>query len=176
MQDFARREREHCIDRDFLRLGLLILDPRRRQRLREPRRQRRFGIGARARVHLGQEQLHHALEQARIAPVQIERLIEQRLLLVPLDQHRFQRGAEILAPLDAHRLYRFQRDDHLRRSDRQARSAQYAHEMKDVFGKSCSVAGVRCERLHDPSSAAASRRASPTSCVATSGETAPMSS
>ena len=160
-----------------MRLRLLRLDPRRRQCLREPRGQRRFGIGAwHAPVHFGQQQLHHALEQARIAPVQVEGLIEQRLMLVSLDQHRFQSGAEILAPLDAHRLYRFQCNDHLGRSDRQARSAQHTREMEDVLGEPCSAGVPRRERLHDPSSAAASRRASPTSCVAISGDTAAIAS
>ena len=69
----------------------------------------------------------------RVTPEKLERLIEQDLLLVTLDQHRFQRGTKVFAPVDTDRLDRFQRRDHLGRSDRQPRLAQHPREMKDIF-------------------------------------------
>ena len=53
------------------------------------------------------------LEQPRIAPEEVERLVEQREMLVPRHEHRGERRAEVGAVVDADRLDRGQRVEHL---------------------------------------------------------------
>ena len=116
-----------CLDRRPARRG--------RHRFGETRWQRRLGLrGRNAAVYFRQQQLQHALEQLRVAPEKVERLIEQYLLLVTLDQHRLERGAKVFPVVDTDRLDRFQRRDHFGRADRQPCLAQYPREMKDVLG------------------------------------------
>ena len=146
LQYLARRKRQRGIEFDFLSSASFVA--RRsggwRHRVGEPRRQRRFGLVARhAAVDTRQQQLQHAFEHARIAPEQLEGLIEQRLLLVALDQDRLQRRAKIFAILDADGVDRVERRDHLRRPDRQPGGAQHAREMHDVFREARAVPNSR---------------------------------
>ena len=79
--------------------------------------------------------MHHPLEQLRIAPEDVEALVEQLALVAPVHEHRMQGPVEILAAREPHRLDRPQRLDHPPRADRQPRRAQGAGEVHHVAGE-----------------------------------------
>ena len=54
---------------------------------------------------------------------------------MPLHEHRMQRPVEILARADAGRLQGVERIDHRARPERNARRAQCARKIDDVFGE-----------------------------------------
>ena len=86
----------------------------------------------RSRLISRQHQRHHLLEQLGIAPEDVERLVEQRPLVRPVDEHRVQGPVEIGAVGDADRPHRGDRIDDLARPDRQPRGAQGPREMHQV--------------------------------------------
>ena len=83
-------------------------------------------------LDLGQQQLHHPLEQIGLAPEDVERLVEQLALVAAVDEHRMQRPVEVAAPAEADRLQRAQAIEHLARPDRQPRRPERTGEMHDV--------------------------------------------
>ena len=93
------------VEIDFSLIRLLLRLGRRQQCLREPGRQLRLGLAlAGARVHLGQQRRKHLFEEFRVAPEKVERLIEEREVLVPRNQHRRERSAEIVAIVETDRF------------------------------------------------------------------------
>ena len=103
------------------------------ERLRKPGRHLWcLGI-AKPAMHLRQQCGNHFLEQFRIAPEHVERLLEQRQMVAPRHEHRRERGAKIGAIVDADRFHGGQRVEHPRRSDRQSRGAENADKVDDVF-------------------------------------------
>ena len=81
----------------------------------------------------GQQHGHHALQQLGIAPEDMEGLVEDRPLILAVDEDRMQRPVEIVAALDAHGLHRPQRLDHPARPDGQPRGPQGAGEEHEVL-------------------------------------------
>ena len=98
-----------------------------------------LGLGLVA-LELRQEELHHALEELRVAPEDVEALVEQLALVAPVHEHGVQRPVEILAPLEADGLQRAKRLDHAARADRQAGGAERAGEVHDVAGEAAAAA------------------------------------
>ncbi len=88
-----------------------------------------------------------ALQQARVLPEEVERLLEDRQVLVARDQDGRERGAEVLPLGDADGDGRFLRGERVRGADRQARRSQHAHEMDDVLGN---AARRRDRQRHRP--------------------------
>ena len=88
-----------------------------------------------------QEQMHHPLEQLRVAPEDVEALVEQLALVAPVHEHRVQRPVEILPALEAYGLDRTQRLQHPPRPDRQPRRAQGAGEVHHVAGEPAGAGG-----------------------------------
>jgi hypothetical protein len=179
LQDFARRERERGIEIDLvLAVGPRFGHLRRQHRLREARRKlRRRFLVAGAAIDARQQRRDHFFQQLGIAPEEIERLLEQRQLLVPRDEDCGQRFAKIGLVGNANRLDRGNRIDHFRGSDGQAGGTQHAHEVEHVLGQPAlgqdHRAVARALRRHSlmPSACtSATRRA------ATSGDSAPTSS
>ena len=66
---------------------------------------------------LGQQHLHHLFEKPRIAPVDVERLVEDLALVAAVHEHRMERPVEIVALLQSRRLDRLDRAQHLPRPD-----------------------------------------------------------
>ncbi len=106
---------------------------RRRQRLGDAVGARPFPVAL--ALDLRQQQGHHLLEQLRVAPEGVERLVEDRLLLVPVEHHRRERRMDVVAVREADRLDRLERGDHPVRADRHARPAQDAGEVGDVLSE-----------------------------------------
>jgi len=101
-----------------------------------------FGDAARVRffpglpaVDLRQEHRHHALEQLRVAPEDVERLVVDLELLAPVEKNGSEGPVEVVAPLDPRDLERAHRVEHPVRADRQSRRAQHAREVHDVLGE-----------------------------------------
>ena len=135
----SRSEKVKCVSNCTSSLARLV---GRVGRLRRLGRGQRLGqaVGARralllaAAADLGQQQVHHLLEQLRVAPEGVEGGVEQRLLLVALEHHRAQRRMHVVAPLQAHQFHRRQRGQHAVRPDGHAGAAQHAREVDDVVG------------------------------------------
>jgi hypothetical protein len=122
-----------------------------------------FGDAAGARLFAGlppvdlrQEHRHHALEQLRVAPEDVEGLVEDLELLAPAEEDARQGPVEVVAPLDPRDLERAHRVEHPVRADRQSRRAQHAREVHHVFGEA-----ALCHRNADGNSWMSS---SPASC------------
>ena len=92
----------------------------------------------RARVALrrdmdgGEEEAGHAFEELRVAPEDVERLVEQRPLVGPAHEDRVQRPVEVVPPGHADRLDRAQCIEHRAASDRKTRGPQRAREVHEV--------------------------------------------
>ncbi len=86
-------------------------------------------------VDLRQQHVHHLLEQARIAPVDVERLVEDLALVAAVHEHRMERPVEVVAVAQARRLHRLDGAQDLPRPDPQAGRAQRPREMHDVARK-----------------------------------------
>ena len=82
----------------------------------------------------GSHHRHELIDVAAAAEENAESLIEQDRMLVPLHEHRVQRPVKILTGADAGSLNGFERIEHRARPDRNARRAQRAGEVEDVFG------------------------------------------
>ena len=136
LQQLALRKSETGVDFDFLLLfPVLRLLAFGVQRVRQaPARLRRFGLAG-AAVNLRQQQAHDALEHLRIAPENVEGLIEQFPLLALGQEHRRQRPVKVLAPLDASGLQCAQRIYDPVRADGQPGRAQHAGEVHDVLSQ-----------------------------------------
>ena len=100
--------------------------------------------------------MHHPLEQLRVAPEDVEALVEQLALVAPVHEHRVQRPVEILAAPEAHRLDRPQRLQHPPRPDRQPGRAQGAGEVHHVAGEAARPAAVVSMRAKSPGGGAVS--------------------
>ena len=161
LQPFALGKGELRVELQFVPRGALgrmrqLGRARRRQRIGQP-------MGARRARHvaapgdLRQPQRQHLLEQFRVAPEGGEGDVEQRLLLVALEQHRAQGRMHVAAPLQPHPLHRRQRGQHAIRADRHTGVAQHAREVNDVVGdhrplraarsRATRPAAWRCRRL-----------------------------
>ena len=75
-----------------------------------------------AAADLGQQQVHHLLEQLRVAPEGVEGGVEQRLLLVALEHHRAQGRVHVVAPVQPHQFHRRQRGPAVNSSRSRSRS------------------------------------------------------
>ena len=132
LQHLAVGHRQSRVDLDF---GLVLaLVEAAEQRLLNALRARRRRLGRsrrRARQH-GGDQL---LDIAALAEENAEGLVEQQRVLVSLHEHRVQRPVEILAVADMRNVKRLQRVKHRARPDGEARRAQRAREVEDVFRK-----------------------------------------
>ncbi len=102
------------------------------QRLGDPRRGLAF-VTALPAVDLREEHRHDALEELRIAPENVERLIVDLELLAPVEKNARERPVEIVAPLDSGDLQRPYRVEHPVRPDRQPGGAQHPREMHHVL-------------------------------------------
>ena len=144
LQHFALGHRERRVELDLLRrvLGLGARFLLRQERLGEPAREIGLLVG-RPPDDLRQEEPHHALEHLRVAPEDVERLVEELELLAPVEEDGGERPVEVVAPLDARDLERFQRVDDLVGPDREAGTAQDAREVHDVLGELAGAAGAR---------------------------------
>src|SRR5258706_13487330 len=143
------------------------------QRVREPLALLLLGLGG-AAVRLGQHQLHHALGEPRVAPEDVEGLVEDRALLFARQQHRRHGPVPVVAAVKG----RFARRDLERPhavdgavgADAQAGGAQQAREMHHVFRKPAGRGAVHAGQ------AAAAALASPTRRTASSPATRSRSS
>ena len=108
------------------------------------RLEERVGDPARARLGRSRRPLarrlrrHHRnqlFEQAPARPEGLERLVEEKAVLMLLDEHRVQRGAEVTPIAEAHSLDRGERVQHRARAERHAGLAKRAGEMDDIFGE-----------------------------------------
>ncbi len=138
LQDLARRERERRVELDLV-----------------ARRARRFGfsggsIACASRAGISgrrsgspvramrrrQQRRDHLLQQLRIAPEEIERLLEQRQVLAPRHEHRGERRAEVVAVGRGRRLRpRRARRATLAGPTGMPGAAQHADEVQDVLGE-----------------------------------------
>ncbi len=80
----------------------------------------------------GQHQRGHAFEQFRIAPKNVEGLIEDFTLIAAIHKHRVQGPIEILAIVDSDGFDSLDAFDHLAGANRQSGRSQNAREMHDV--------------------------------------------
>src|SRR5260221_3376302 len=103
-----------------------------KQRIREALALLLLGLGG-AAERLGQHQLHHALGELRVAPEDVEGLVEDRTLLLARQQHRRHGPVPVVAALGAGNLERAHAVDAAVRSDAPAGGAQHAREMHYVF-------------------------------------------
>ena len=135
LQHLAAGDGEPRLDLDFLALRLARGRCRSSaHRLGDARR--RGGALARfRRADRLEEARQHLLEELAAPPEQPERLVEDRLLVVPLHEDGVERPVEILARVDAGDLDRADRVDHRRRTDRQPGAPEHAGEMDDVVGE-----------------------------------------
>ncbi len=87
------------------------------------------------RLELRQEQRHHLLEELRIAPEDVEGLVEDLALVALVDEDGVQRPVEILPVGDPDRLHRLDRGEQLAGADRQPGGAQRAREIHQIGKK-----------------------------------------
>jgi hypothetical protein len=133
LQHFARRKRERRVEIGLVLDGFAAWRRRRQHRLREAGGEL-VGNAATA-LYLGQQCGEHLFEQARIAPEEVERLLEQHEMLALGHDDGSERLAEIVAVVDADRLDGRERVEHLGGAYRQTRSAQHPDEVDDVVGE-----------------------------------------
>ena len=88
-----------------------------------------FGARRKARQQHG----HHAFEKLRIAPEDMERLVEDRPLILAVDEDGMERPIKIIAFADAHGLHCAQGFNDAARPDGQPRRAQRAREKHQIF-------------------------------------------
>src|SRR5262249_50426962 len=108
---------------------------------------------------LGQQHLHHLFQQTRVAPIDVEGLVEDLSLIAPIHKNRMQRPVEVVALLEPRRLDRLDGTQHLAWPDTQAGGAQGSREVGDV-GRERVAARLRRrlgnrQRVHQPSGWAA---------------------
>ncbi len=124
MQHLACRPGERRVQLDIIRRLARDIGSRRKQRLRESCRDVGPGAGGRdLALHARQQGGDDLLEQARIAPEQLERLVEQHEVLAPRHEDGRERSTKVRPVLEPDRLHRGQRVDDLRGPDRDAARA-----------------------------------------------------
>ena len=122
--------------------------------------------GARRRLGLlgvcgfghGREHGQQLVEEAALAPENIEGLMEDQIMLVLLHQDCVQGGAEILAGADARHLHRAHRVQRRARAHRQPRRPQRAGEIEDVLRQAARACGRGVVHLRRPAVRRALRR------------------
>ena len=143
LQALAVGERERRVEPDLFVRGFVRRAARvaRRAAARAPRR----GGSARgasalfaAPADLRQQRGHQLLEQLRVAPERVERGVEERLLLVPVEHHRAERGVHVVAPLEADA-----RSPRARRARGPARPACRRRAARARNGRRCRRASAR---------------------------------
>ena len=88
----------------------------------------------RRRCHFRQHQRHHLVEKLRVAPEDVESLIEKFVFLVALHERCVERPVEVLACTDAGCFDRLDGIEHLARADAETGAAKHAGKMDDIFG------------------------------------------
>ena len=101
----------------------------------------RAGVALRGDVDGGEEEAGHAFQELRIAPEDVERLVEQWALVGPADEDRVQRPVEVVAPGNADCLDRAHRVEHRAAPHRKARCAQGSREVHEVGAESARGGG-----------------------------------
>jgi hypothetical protein len=122
------------IELDVLLLALKLLSAL-EQRVEHALRGLRL---VRRRQRAGRLRRHHRdqpVEIAALAEEQLERLVEQHGVLMPLHEHRMQGPVEIIPGADAGGAHRGKRVKHRAGADRNAGSAQRPGEVDDVLGE-----------------------------------------
>ena len=148
LQHFLGREGEHRVELD-LDVLLGSFRPLRAVRGRDglagaPARRRRLRLGQPVGGH--DRPLNRAL-QADLAPEQPKGLVEEVVLIAPLDEHGVERPVEIAAPDGVDRLDGAHRLDGLAGPRRQAGAAQAPHEVHDVVGERAARLGLERHRV-----------------------------
>ena len=172
LQHLAVGHGEGRLDLDFGRLVLVL------RRLALPGLQRVLqaaaellalsGLGRHA--DLRQQHLHHLFEQPRIAPIDVERLVEDLALVAPVHEHRVQRPVEVVALAEARRLDRLDGAQHLARPDRAGRPRARCGRNARCWWRACRARGSgpavgSGQRVHRQLSPAAGRRCRPSPCA-----------
>ena len=134
LQHFLGREGEHRVelDLDVLLILLLVWQTWGDGLAGPPARRRCLGLGQPVARH--DRPLNRAL-QADLAPEQVKRLVEDVVLIAPLDEDGVERPVEVAAAGGIDRLDGAHRRDGLARPRRQAGAAQAPHEVHDVVGE-----------------------------------------
>ena len=114
-----------------------------------------LGIGG-----LGHRREHgqQLVEEAALAPENVEGLMEDQIMLVLLHEDRMQGGAEILAVADARHLHRAHGVERCARAHRQPRRPQRAGEIEDVLRKAARACGRGVVHVRQPAVRRALRR------------------
>jgi hypothetical protein len=105
------------------------------QHLRKPAMTSLFPLFFRRPADLGKQELDELLDHFRPTPENMERMLENGVVLVAFHENGMQRRMKIILTGEATGLSRFQRIEHLPRSYRQTRPSKHAGEMHDVLGK-----------------------------------------
>ena len=125
LQHLAVGHGEGRLDLDFGRLVVLCLGrfalPRLQGVLQAAADLLALVLGRHA--DLRQQHLHHLLEQPRIAPIDVERLVEDLALVAPVHEHRMECPVEVVALVQACRFDRLDGAQYLARPDPQPRRA-----------------------------------------------------
>jgi hypothetical protein len=82
-----------------------------------------------------EQQLHQLLDHFRLSPEDVERLLEQLLMLMPLYENRMEPPVKVILGAQAPSLRCIERIKHLTWSNRQAGTPQNTGEMHDVLGE-----------------------------------------
>ena len=99
LQQLAVGEGQGRLDLDFGRLVLVFrrFAPARLQRLLQAPAELLALVRLGRHADLRQQHLHHLFQQARIAPEDVEGLVEDLALVAAVHEHRVQRPVEIVA-------------------------------------------------------------------------------
>ena len=134
LQHLLGREGENRVelDLDVLLVFLFLRQARGDGLARPAARRRRLRLGQLVGPH--DRPLDRALHPD-FTPEEPERLVEEVVLIAPLDEHRVERPVEIAAADGVDRLDGAHRLDGLAGPRRQAGATQAAHEVHDVIGE-----------------------------------------
>ena len=92
-----------------------------------------FRRGLLTSINAGQQYAHHPFQKFRVFPEDMECLIEQLVLVVPVDEHRVQRPVKIRPALNTYRHNGIGRVDDFARPDWQTGGAKHPPEMHDIW-------------------------------------------
>ena len=90
-------------------------------------------------LELRQDHLHHAFEDAWVAPKHMKGLIEHLALVAAVDEHRMQRPIEVVAAAQPNGLGGANGVDGFAGADRQTSGPQDPREMQHIFGQATSA-------------------------------------
>ena len=113
----------------------------REERLAQPTAER-LRVAAGRRLHGGEEEARDPFEEPRVAPEDVEGLVEEGALVTPPDEDRVQRPVEVVPAREPCRLDRPQRVEDRAAPDGEAGRPQGAGEVHEVGGEAARRHGV----------------------------------